>query len=292
MHPPFQLEVVGFLQDPRFHIVTVTAQVLRLTFPSQLAEPVIRPLLEFAWDAYLAEMKKEGGNNVWGFNSCVMCFLNGQILGDENNFLEWATTEFSYTDYRPKSLYKAIASEFYSKYLKDTKHTFVYMEVSIDQQPIGRLLFELFTDTCPKTCKNFEGLCTAEAGSTTTSLPWGYKGTIFHRLVRNGWIQGGGVTSNRGDGGVSIYGETFNDENFAISHCKRGVLGMANKGPHTNASQFYITLQPALWMNTRFVSFGHLIAGTEVLNKLEAVPTYNERPTVECKITDCGCYSP
>ncbi|XP_055490944.1 probable inactive peptidyl-prolyl cis-trans isomerase-like 6 isoform X2 [Leucoraja erinacea] len=292
MSPSFKLEVVGLVQDPRFHTVTVTAQVLKLGFPSRITKLVIRPLLEFAWDSYLAEMKKMGESEVWGFTSCVMCFLDGQLLGDEKDFLQWARVEFAYTDYRPQSLYRAITDDFHSKYLKNTKHIFVYLEIAIDQQPVGKLLLELFTDKCPKTCKNFETLCTAQTASTSTDSQLCYKGTIFHRLVKNGWIQGGDVLSSRGDGGKSIYGETFNDENFAISHCKRGVLGMANRGPHTNASQFYITLQPALWMNTRFVSFGHLIAGTDVLEKMESIPTYNERPTVECKITDCGYYVP
>uniref|UniRef100_UPI00398E8BF9 probable inactive peptidyl-prolyl cis-trans isomerase-like 6 n=1 Tax=Pristiophorus japonicus TaxID=55135 RepID=UPI00398E8BF9 len=267
-------------------------KILKLAFPSQLADPVIRPLLEFAWDAYLADRKRELKGAIWGFSSKVMCFLNGQLLGDDKDFLKWAVNEFGYTDFRPNALYDVIAADFYSNYLKGTQHTFVYMDISIDQKPIGRLLFELFTDVCPKTCKNFEALCTAGAGFSTTGLQLCYKGSIFHRLVRNGWIQGGDVLTSRGDGGVSIYGETFRDETFAISHCKRGVLGMANKGRHTNGSQFYITLQPTVWMNTKFVSFGHLIAGTEVLKELEVVPTYNERPTVECKITNCGLYTP
>ncbi|XP_032877989.1 probable inactive peptidyl-prolyl cis-trans isomerase-like 6 [Amblyraja radiata] len=288
--------------------VLLFPKVLKLGFPSRITELVIRPLLEFAWDSYLAEMKKVGESEVWGFTSCVMCFLDGQLLGDEKDFLQWARVEFAYTDYRPQSLYRAITDDFHSKYLKNTKHIYVYLEIAINQQPVGRLLLELFTDKCPKTCKNFETLCTVEtaetaktaktaetaetAESTSTDSQLCYKGTIFHRLVKNGWIQGGDVLSSRGDSGKSIYGETFNDENFAISHCKRGVLGMANRGPHTNASQFYITLQPAPWMNARFVSFGHLIAGTEVLEKMESIPTYNERPTVECKITDCGYYFP
>ncbi|XP_078256386.1 putative inactive peptidyl-prolyl cis-trans isomerase-like 6 [Rhinoraja longicauda] len=292
MNPSFKLEVVGRLQDTRFHTVRVTAQILKLDFPSSITELVIHPLLDFAWDNYLAQRKKVGDSDIWGFSSCVMCFLDGQLLGDEKDFLEWAKMEFAYIDYRPPALYYALTADFYSAFLKNTKHTFVYMLIAINEQPVGRLLFELFTDTCPKTCKNFETLCTAETGSTSTDSQLCYKGTIFHRLVKNGWIQGGDVLSNRGDGGKSIYGKTFNDENFAISHCKRGVLGMANMGPHTNGSQFYITLQPALWMNTKFVSFGHVIAGTEVLNQMEGIPTFNERPTLECKITDCGYYVP
>ncbi|XP_067875396.1 probable inactive peptidyl-prolyl cis-trans isomerase-like 6 [Heterodontus francisci] len=289
--PCLQFEVVGCITDPTFCQAKCAAEVLKQAFPSQLADPVIRPLMEFAWDEYIAEKKKENKGDMWGFCSKVICFVNGHLLGDEKDFLKWAEVEFGYTDFRPEALYDTIAEDFYSEYLKGLQHTFVYMDISIDQQPIGRLLFELFTDVCPKTCKNFEALCTGEAGFSSTDLQLCYKGSIFHRLVRNGWIQGGDVLTNRGDGGVSIYGQTFEDETFAISHCKRGVLGMANKGRHTNGSQFYITLQPTLWMNTKFVAFGHLITGTEVLKELEAVPTYNERPTVECKIADCGLYT-
>ncbi|XP_078398696.1 putative inactive peptidyl-prolyl cis-trans isomerase-like 6 isoform X2 [Cetorhinus maximus] len=267
-----QLEVVGCITDPAFCQAKCAAEVLKQTYPSQLADPVIRPLMEFAWHAYLDEKKKAFKGNVWGFSSNVMCFVNGQLLGDEKDFLKWAEDEFGYTDFRPQALYDAIAEDFYSEYLKGIQHTFVYMDISIDQKPIGKLLFELFTDVCPKTCKNFKALCTGEAGFSPTNLWLCYKGTIFHRLVRNTWIQGG-------------------DETYAISHCKRGVLGMANKGRHTNGSQFYITLQPCLWMNTRFVAFGHLVAGTDVLEELETVPANNERPMVECKIEDCGIYS-
>ncbi|XP_055490943.1 probable inactive peptidyl-prolyl cis-trans isomerase-like 6 isoform X1 [Leucoraja erinacea] len=166
MSPSFKLEVVGLVQDPRFHTVTVTAQVLKLGFPSRITKLVIRPLLEFAWDSYLAEMKKMGESEVWGFTSCVMCFLDGQLLGDEKDFLQWARVEFAYTDYRPQSLYRAITDDFHSKYLKNTKHIFVYLEIAIDQQPVGKLLLELFTDKCPKTCKNFETLCTAQTAAT------------------------------------------------------------------------------------------------------------------------------
>ncbi|XP_038654704.1 probable inactive peptidyl-prolyl cis-trans isomerase-like 6 isoform X1 [Scyliorhinus canicula] len=290
--PCLLLEVVGCITDPAFCQVKCEAEVLKQTYPSQLADPVIRPLLEFAWHVYLDEAKKTNKGNVWGFSSNVMCFVNGLLLGGENDFLKWAEDEFGYTDFRPQALYEAIAEDSYSKYLKGIEHTFIYMDICIDQKPIGRLLFELFTDVCPKTCKNFEALCTGEAGFSPTNIRLFYKETTFHRLVKNTWIQGGDIFKGRGDGGASIYGKTFEDETFAISHCKRGVLGMANMGRHTNGSQFYITLQPCLWMNTNFVAFGHVVAGTKVLEELELVPTYNERPTVECKIEDCGIYSP
>ncbi|XP_060710557.1 probable inactive peptidyl-prolyl cis-trans isomerase-like 6 [Hemiscyllium ocellatum] len=292
LSPYLQLEVAGCITDPAFYQAKCAAEELKRTYPSHMAEPVISPLLEFAWDMYLTQKKKELKGDMWGFSSHVMCFINGQLIGDEKDFLKWTENEFGYVDFRPKALYDAIAEEFYSDYLKDIQHTFVYMDISIDQKPIGRLLFELFTDVCPKTCRNFEALCTGEVGFSPTNIRLSYQGSLFHRLVKSTWIQGGDISNGRGDGGISIYGETFEDETFAISHCKRGILGMANKGRHTSGSQFYITLQPTLWMNTKFVAFGQLVAGTDVLDELESVSTYNERPTVECKITDCGLYSP
>ncbi|XP_036727555.1 probable inactive peptidyl-prolyl cis-trans isomerase-like 6 isoform X6 [Balaenoptera musculus] len=146
----------------------------------------------------------------------------------------------------------------------------------------------LYCDTCPKTCKNFQILCTGKAGFSQSGIRLHYTGSIFHRVVRNGWIQGGDIVAGRGDGGESIYGPTFEDENFSIPHNKRGVLGMVNKGRHSNGSQFYITLQAAPYLDRKYVAFGQLIEGTDVLHQLELVPTENERPIQQCVIIDSG----
>ncbi|KAF0023594.1 hypothetical protein F2P81_024224 [Scophthalmus maximus] len=147
----------------------------------------------------------------------------------------------------------------------------------------------LFTDICPKTSKNFEDLCTGVQGLSQSGFPLCYKGSLFHRVVPGGWVQGGDISPERkGNGGESIYGPTFEDESFAISHSKRGMLGMANKGPHRNGSQFYITLQPTMWMDRTYVAFGQMVEGVDVLKRLEEVPTCNDRPKYECKVTDCG----
>ncbi|CAM4533077.1 unnamed protein product, partial [Lepidochelys olivacea] len=135
-------------------------------------------------------------------------------------------------------------------------HVFVYLDIAIQEQPTGTLLFELYSDMCPKTCENFRSLCTGEAGTSRSGLELTYKESVFHRLVKNGWIQGGDITAGRGDGGESIYGPTFEDENFSIPHNKKGILGMANKGRHSNGSQFYITLQPTPYMDKKYVAFG------------------------------------
>ncbi|KFU99391.1 Peptidyl-prolyl cis-trans isomerase-like 6, partial [Pterocles gutturalis] len=147
---------------------------------------------------------------------------------------------------------------------------------------------QLFSDACPRTCENFRALCIGGAKSLCDGRELTYRNSLFHRLVKNGWIQGGDIITGEGDGGESIYGPTFEDESFSIRHKGRGVLGMANKGRHSNSSQFYITLQPAPYLDKKYVAFGQLIEGTDVLQRLEVVPTYNERPVVDCKIINCG----
>ncbi|NXK05990.1 PPIL6 protein, partial [Herpetotheres cachinnans] len=293
---PRQVTVVGLLRDPTFHVAKCAAEALKLKFPSKFADPVIQPLVEFAWCEYLQEKKKELRGEVWAYASSVMCFIDGQLLGDEKELLKWSYREWDYRDFKPEALYQAIAEDFYSKHLKNSQasstHVFVYLEIAIEEQPVGRLLFELFSDACPRTCENFRALCAGGAKSPCDGRELTYKNSLFHRLVKNGWIQGGDIITGKGDRGESIYGPTFEDESFSVRHKGRGVLGMANKGRHSNGSQFYITLQPAPYLDKKYVAFGQLIEGTEVLQRLEVVPTYNERPTVACKIINCGTFEP
>nr|XP_032836250.1 probable inactive peptidyl-prolyl cis-trans isomerase-like 6 [Petromyzon marinus] len=160
----------------------------------------------------------------------------------------------------------------------------VFMDFAIDGEPAGRLLFELFTELCPRTCHNFRALCTGDGSERWPS----YKGSLVHRVVPNGWIQAGDITGGRGNGGTSIYGATFEDESFAVSHSRRGVLGMANRGRHSNSSQFYVTLGPTPWMDRQFVAFGHLLEGLELLSRLEGLAARYERPALECRVVRCG----
>ncbi|XP_053565119.1 probable inactive peptidyl-prolyl cis-trans isomerase-like 6 [Bombina bombina] len=287
-----QLEVVGLLKEPPFHIAKCAAEELKNTFPAEFKNPILTPLLESAWHDYVRRKKKELKGETWEFSSKVMCFLDGSLLGDERDLLKWANVAWGYTDYRPLALYNALTEDFFCKHMKSTKHVFVYMDIAIQSIPIGRLLFELFTDICPLTCENFKTLCTGTAGTSQNGLKLYYKDCLFHRIVKNGWIQGGDILSGKGNGGESIFGETFGDENYAVSHNKRGILGMANKGRHSNGSQFYITLQATPYMDRNFVAFGQLIEGSDVLQKIEDIPTYNERPNLDCKIIDCGIFTP
>ncbi|CAK8671560.1 putative inactive peptidyl-prolyl cis-trans isomerase-like 6 [Clavelina lepadiformis] len=286
------IEVYGLLQNECFHIARCCAEDLTLTHESKFVQPVIKFMLECEWDRFLESKKIELKGDMWSFSEPVICFVNGNLIGNHKELLQWAQDEHGYEDFRPAPLYSAIAEEAYKEYFTESKHKFVYMDISTDGQRQGRLLFELFSDMCPKTCENFKALCTGEKGSLPSGLQLHYLNTPIHRVVPNGWIQGGDILHGRGDNGESIFGETFEDENFAISHSTRGILGMANKGRHTNASQFYVTLQPTSWMDCQYVAFGTLIEGNEVLKHLENLPTFNERPKLNCRISSCGKYIP
>ncbi|KAJ6633469.1 41 kDa peptidyl-prolyl cis-trans isomerase, partial [Pseudolycoriella hygida] len=121
-----------------------------------------------------------------------------------------------------------------------------FFDINLGGLPAGRVVFELYPDITPKTAENFRALCTGEMGiGKTTEKPLHYKGVVFHRVVKNFMIQSGDFSANNGTGGESIYGGTFDDENFQLKHDKPFLLSMANRGKGTNGSQFFITTQPA-----------------------------------------------
>ncbi|XP_036076713.1 probable inactive peptidyl-prolyl cis-trans isomerase-like 6 isoform X1 [Rousettus aegyptiacus] len=285
---PLQVKVVGLFKSNTFQIAKSTAECLKNKFPSKFEDPIIVPLQEFAWYQYLQEKKRELKNEVWEYSSYVICFVNDQFLGNALDLQKWAHKVWDIVDFKPAALYDALAMNYSIKFLQDTKHDFVFLDISIGFYRVGKLIFELYCDVCPKTCKNFQFLCTGKAGFSQSGVRLHYAGSIFHRLVQNGWLQGGDIVAGKGDGGESIYGPTFEDENFSIPHNKRGVLGMVNKGRHSNGSQFYITLQPTPYLDKKYVAFGQLVEGTEVLQQLELVPTENERPIQQCLIIGSG----
>ncbi|XP_070274052.1 probable inactive peptidyl-prolyl cis-trans isomerase-like 6 isoform X4 [Myotis yumanensis] len=285
---PLQVTVVGVFKSSSFQIAKSTAECLKSNFPSKFDDPIMVPLQEFAWDQYLQKKKRELKNEVWEYSSNVMCFINDLLLGDALELQKWAHKVWDMIDYKPPALYEALTMDFSTKFLSDTKHNFVFLDISIGHHPVGRLVFELYCETCPKTCKNFQVLCTGKAGFSQSGIKLHYVGSIFHRIVKNAWVQGGDIVAGKGDGGESIYGPTFEDESFSVPHNKRGVLGMVNKGRHSNGSQFYITLQSAPYLDKKYVAFGQLIEGTDVLQQLELVPTENERPIQQCTIIDSG----
>jgi cyclophilin family peptidyl-prolyl cis-trans isomerase len=157
----------------------------------------------------------------------------------------------------------------------------VFFDIDIDGQAAGRIIFELFEDTVPKTAKNFLELCTGANG-------FGYKGSTFHRVIPNFMLQGGDFTNHNGTGGKSIYGNKFPDENFTLRHDRPGLLSMANSGPNTNGSQFFITTVVTSWLDTKHVVFGAVVSGMEIVKKVESFGSQSGKTSVKVSISDCG----
>ncbi len=166
--------------------------------------------------------------------------------------------------------------------------TKVYFDVSIGNEPAGRIVFGLFGDDVPKTAENFRCLCTGEKGEGKSGKALHFKDSNFHRVIPNFMLQGGDFTRGDGTGGESIYGEKFKDESFKFVHDVPGLLSMANAGPNTNGSQFFITTVPTAWLNGKHVVFGRVLEGMEVVKKIEAQGSDSGRTRAVIKITDSG----
>ncbi|KAM7516567.1 hypothetical protein LguiA_006150 [Lonicera macranthoides] len=165
-----------------------------------------------------------------------------------------------------------------------------YLDISIGGELEGRIVIELYKDVVPKTAENFRALCTGEKGiGPNTGVPLHFKGSCFHRVIKGFMIQGGDISARDGTGGESIYGLKFEDENFELKHERKGMLAMANSGPNTNGSQFFITTTRTSHLDGKHVVFGKVIKGMGVVRSVEHVTTgENDLPTLDVIVEDCG----
>jgi len=168
----------------------------------------------------------------------------------------------------------------------------VFFDVTIGGKPAGRITFELYNDVVPKTAENFRALCTGEKGVGKAGKPLHFKGSGFHRVIKQFMIQGGDFTAGNGTGGESIYGAKFADENFELKHERPFLLSMANAGPGTNGSQFFVTTVPTPHLDGKHVVFGEVLSGKSIVRQIENLTVQNDKPTKDVVIADCGELSP
>nr|AAF69796.1 cyclophilin A [Cryptococcus neoformans var. neoformans] len=157
----------------------------------------------------------------------------------------------------------------------------VYFDIAINNAPAGRITFKLFDDVVPKTARNFRELCTGQNG-------FGYAGSGFHRVIPQFMLQGGDFTNHNGTGGKSIYGNKFADEEFKLRHDRPFLLSMANAGPNTNGSQFFITTVVTSWLDGKHVVFGEVSSGQDLVKNIESYGSDSGKPKAKVTITGSG----
>jgi len=229
---------------------------------------------------------KEGSSRpVWADDDWLNTYAGATLDGEE----EGGTSEDKETPKRPaestdKEVPKRPAEDTETEPKAKKKkggNPQVYFDIKIGKTLVGRLVMTLRADIVPKTAENFRCLCTHEKG-------FGYQASTFHRIIPGFMCQGGDFTNHNGTGGKSIYGNKFEDENFQLRHSGPGTLSMANSGPNSNGSQFFLTTERTEWLDNKHVVFGQVMSGLDVLRKMEKCGSKSGKTSEKVWISNCG----
>eukprot|EP00755_Sulcionema_specki_P014079 Sspe_Gene.55720::Locus_30645_Transcript_2_2_Confidence_0.400_Length_1130::g.55720::m.55720/K12739/PPIL6; peptidyl-prolyl cis-trans isomerase-like 6 len=258
------------------------------------------------WRKQTAETHPHG-KAILAITDCIVLETTSDNIWNCDSFIKMVKGHCSFKifNYPPDSddpeAYHNAAKINYRNFLKSTGDCFCWMTFTI-HYPEGpksmTTYFQLFTKKCPCAVENFRHLCLGDLPdipdeTLEKKVKAHYKGCTIFRVTKDGWIQGGDIsnagTAKAGTGGVSIFGKTYPDECFDVSHDDEGILGAANVGPHTNGSQFYITVARNQWMDRKYVAFGKVVDGIECIREIHQIPTKpNQAPAIKVEITDCG----
>lgn len=255
-------------------------------------------MLEIDYLNRMKALRVEKKGNFYSFRSNYCVMRDGLLLGTLDDLVEVAIKEFGIVDAEiaNEAMFGRMSNEETVKAVRAAGHPVVYLEIykeETDPGMMGTLIIELFDDLCPETCQNFKLLCTGERiRERKTEVDLSYRNCPIHRVVKGGWIQSGDIMDGSGTHSISASGEYFADECYSVDFgCELGgIVGCANKGPHTNGSQFFITLGPCQWMNNKKVGFGRVLQGYSVLKEIEESVLVNERPQPSIFINSSGMY--
>jgi len=278
--------IAGKLTDGTFQQCKKAAEFLKSEVDGFQAN--IISLLPADYDMFLAQILP-AFPDITKHNGNVITYAGNpdsgaEYIGAKAKFISWCKEQYGYIDSTHKIMYDRLAKKHMRGVMEKTGRQYCTIDIAVDGRKEGTLTVELFTDICPKTCENFIGLLKgADAGT--------YKNCPFHRIVPDGWIQSGDVVDGTGKGGASVYGPSFADECFAVKHDKPGILGMANSGPHTNSSQFYVTAAPLTFLDGKKVAFGRVIDGLRTIKVVNKLETVNERPKKLVTISECAMWT-
>lgn len=267
---------------------------------SAASAATVKPLFATDYERELAALKTSLGGRAYDHMADVASYtVDGEWIGDEADLLLWLKRkgcltkdqEAQYMNNLNVVPWEKVADADLGAMMKKSGNKYVFLQVSIDGSVIGRLVFELFAKLAPKTCTNFEALCTGDMGKSKEGVILSYKGCPIHRIKKGGWMQSGDIVAGDGSSGTPAIGGPVPDESFQTAHDVPGVLGMCNIGHHTAGSQFYVTLRAQASLDKSYVAFGRLVDGSKLLEFLGEMEVVADRPLADLVISDCGAFA-